>query len=239
MTLQRWNGSAWVDAVPQRWNGSAWVPATTAKRWNGSAWVDLVAGGGGPDPTAFELLADDFTGSTVNASRWPDAYGGVTLVGGRARVPAVPAYAGLQSAAAWKLEGSHVFVEVPAVPAATGTATTATVHVLTAVEGTSLGFTYNAIAGTLRLFSNIDYWDDTAVTLTYSGTTHRWWRLREQGGTVYWDTSQDGVTWTNRRSLATPAWVKGAKTLRLETPAYSTNSASTSYAEFAHLNVAP
>lgn len=37
------------------------------------------------------------------------------------------------------------------------------------------------------------------TSLTYSATDHKYLRIRESGGTIYWDTS-DGVTWTNRRN---------------------------------------
>lgn len=33
-------------------------------------------------------------------------------------------------------------------------------------------------------------------------TTDRWWRIRESGGTIYWDSSANGTTWTNLRSVA-------------------------------------
>ena len=42
------------------------------------------------------------------------------------------------------------------------------------------------------------------INLTYNATTHRWWRIREDAGTTYWDTSSDGLTWTNRASNANP-----------------------------------
>lgn len=38
---------------------------------------------------------------------------------------------------------------------------------------------------------------------TISGA-HNWLRIRESGGTVFWDTSSDGNTWTNTGSIATP-----------------------------------
>jgi len=31
----------------------------------------------------------------------------------------------------------------------------------------------------------------------------RFWRIREQAGTIFWDTSPDGATWTNRHSTPT------------------------------------
>lgn len=41
-----------------------------------------------------------------------------------------------------------------------------------------------------------------AFSVAYSATTHAWLRIRESGGTTFWDTSTDGITWTNRFSVA-------------------------------------
>lgn len=41
----------------------------------------------------------------------------------------------------------------------------------------------------------------TRFSVAYNSTTHKYWRVRESGGTVYWDTSTDGSSWTNRASL--------------------------------------
>lgn len=42
------------------------------------------------------------------------------------------------------------------------------------------------------------------IIIPYDPAVHRWWRIREDTGTIYWDTSHDGITWTNRRSVPTP-----------------------------------
>lgn len=39
---------------------------------------------------------------------------------------------------------------------------------------------------------------------TYVPDTHKWFALRESGGTTYWETSVDGVNWTVRYSRANP-----------------------------------
>ena len=39
---------------------------------------------------------------------------------------------------------------------------------------------------------------------TYVAATHAWLRIRESSGNILWDSSTDGITWTNRASLATP-----------------------------------
>ncbi|MFD5041952.1 chitosanase [Streptomyces sp. NPDC058377] len=186
-----------------------------------------------------ENLVDDFNDNSVSAVLWPGSYGGVTETGGRARVPVSAAYAGFESAAAWQLKDSGVFVEVPTLPAVGGTEEAYVSLVISgSTDGTSIGWTYNLISGMLRAVSNVDYWDDAAVSLTYSSTAHRWWRVRETGSTVYWDTSPDGVTWTQRRSLTTPAWAAAATTLGLSLEAVRDTGAA-AYAEFDNLNVAP
>ena len=41
-----------------------------------------------------------------------------------------------------------------------------------------------------------------SATVANDTVGQRFWRIREQAGTIYWDTSPDGVSWTNRHSAA-------------------------------------
>jgi hypothetical protein len=41
--------------------------------------------------------------------------------------------------------------------------------------------------------------------LTYDSTDHRWWGLREDAGTLYFETSSDGTNWLERASVLTAA----------------------------------
>lgn len=41
------------------------------------------------------------------------------------------------------------------------------------------------------------------TTITYNSVTHRFWRLRSAGTTLYWETSPDGSAWTVQRSKTT------------------------------------
>lgn len=45
--------------------------------------------------------------------------------------------------------------------------------------------------------------NDTSAA--YDANVHKWFRIRESGGTLFWDYSTDGFTWVNFKSLATPA----------------------------------
>ncbi|MEU3293025.1 LamG-like jellyroll fold domain-containing protein [Streptomyces longwoodensis] len=163
--------------------------------------------GAGPWPLA--MFGDDFDDDRVDPDLWPASSGGVTEVGGRARVPLVPGgSATFQSARVWTLTGSQIAVKVAKLPTANGSsAAAARFMVNSTTSGTRVGFTYNAVTGSLRCVSEVGFSDGAGVTLTYSGIDHLWLRLRESAGTLYWETSPDGFTWTVQRSLATPAWV--------------------------------
>ncbi|MER5843713.1 hypothetical protein ABT099_26160 [Streptomyces prasinus] len=157
---------------------------------------------------SLSTLVDNFNAATLGPV-WGNSYGGTAVVGGRARVPCTLDYAGCQTAYAWTLAGASFFVQVPTVPAPGGAAAEAysAVTVQGSVEGTRVGFIINMVSGLLRCVSETGYWDDAAVEITYSPVAHLFLRLREDGTNLYWDTSPDGVTWTNRRTLATPAWI--------------------------------
>ncbi|MET7687976.1 hypothetical protein ABZT06_08345 [Streptomyces sp. NPDC005483] len=161
-------------------------------------------------------LVDNFNDNVI-APDWGNAYGGVTESGGKAHVPCVAgSYAGYQTSYTWTMAGASFFVKVVTAPAAS-TATEAYCAVMVNAPGINdntgptfgyrCGFTVNAVTGMLRMQSDTGYFDAGAVEIGYSPVTHAFLRLREDGVNVYWDTSPDGTTWTNRRTLATPAWI--------------------------------
>ncbi|WP_306317225.1 MULTISPECIES: hypothetical protein [unclassified Streptomyces] len=160
-------------------------------------------------------LIDTFNDGGIGPD-WGNAYGGVTETGGRARVPCTTAYAGYQTANSWTLTDGGFYVAIVTLPAAAG-ATEAYASVFVNAPGIEetggplygcrIGFAINTVSGQLLFKSDTGYTDPDAVAVTYSATDHRFLRLSEAAGTVSWDTSPDGTTWTNRRTLATPAWV--------------------------------
>lgn len=159
---------------------------------------------------SLSTLVDNFNDGTIGAN-WGNSYGGVTESAGKAHVPCTTSYAGYQTAYSWTLAGAAFYVAVTTVPAAS-TATEAYASVFVnapdiATSGVRIGFVINTVTGLLKFSSETAYFDAGATTVTYSAVTHKFLRLRETGGNVLWDTSPDGTTWTNRRTLATPAWV--------------------------------
>lgn len=164
---------------------------------------------------SLSTLIDNFNSASIGPN-WGNSYGGSTQSGGKAHVPCGTGFAGFQTAYSWTLAGASFFVAVVAVPAAS-TATEAYASVFVNApgigeaggpqEGYRIGFVINTVTGLLRCKNDTGYFDAGAVDITYSAVTHKFLRLREDGTNVYWDTSPDGTTWTNRRTLATPAWV--------------------------------
>lgn len=164
---------------------------------------------------SLSTLVDNFNDGVIGAN-WGNAYGGVSESAGKAHVPCTMAFAGYQTAYSWTLAGASFYVAVTTVPAAS-TATEAYASVFVNAPGIGdvggpqygyrIGFVINTVTGQLRCKNDTGYFDGGSVDLTYNATTHKFLRLRETGGNVLWDTSPDGTTWTNRRTLATPAWV--------------------------------
>ncbi len=186
---------------------------------------------------SLSTLVDNFNDNTIGPN-WGDSYGGVTETGGRARVPLVAGnYAGYQTGRAWTFAGATVYLKLVTRPAAsTGTDVACNFLVTSSTDGTSIGFKYNAVTNKLRMQSNTAYFDGSAVEITYDPVAHLWLRLREDGTNVYWDTSPDGSTWTNRRTLATPAWVTSSvDTTALDLYGYR-DAGTTDYAEYDNVN---
>jgi hypothetical protein len=58
------------------------------------------------------------------------------------------------------------------------------------------------VANTTLTFRQRASGSNSDTTLAYNSTTHRWMRLWHDGTNIYFDTSPDGTTWTNRRTVA-------------------------------------
>ena len=172
---------------------------------------------------SLSTLIDNFNDGTIGPN-WGNSYGGVTESGGKAHVPCGTGYAGYQTAYSWTLAAATMYVAVTTVPAAsTATEAYASVFVNAVDIGTTgirIGFVINTVTGLLKFSSETGYYDPTATTVTYSAVDHKFLRLREDGTNVYWDTSPDGSTWTNRRTLATPAWVTASVDCALDLSAH-------------------
>lgn len=158
-------------------------------------------------------LVDDFADGVIDPALWPGSYGVVSEVGGRARVGCTvtqwSAYA-TDRVHTWA-GGPPVSVQVWA-PAPGGATDTAYVSLLivTATAGTDAGILVDVVssgAGAyLGCLLRVGYADAGAVYVPYDPVAHARWQIVEESGTVRWETSPDGNTWTVHRTEPAPAW---------------------------------
>lgn len=188
-------------------------------------------------------LRDPFSDNVVDTTKWPNNYntgaGGLpTETGGRARVVCDTGFSAYASDTAYTLEDSHAWVRVFP-PAAGGAASEAWAQLLitSSTSGTDAIMEVNAATGLLTMAVRVGFVDGGAVSIAYDSTDHAWLRIREDTGTLFWDTSADGLSWTNRRSTASPAWVSDTD-LEMQLIAHR-DSGTPDFAEFDSFNVIP
>ncbi|OKI16617.1 hypothetical protein [Streptomyces sp. CB03911] len=187
--------------------------------------------------TGISALVDNFNDNTVNGTLWPGNYGTYQETGGRARVACDTGFNAYKSGTIYTLTGSSVFLQVFP-PAATGAATsTCTMFLTTTTAGTDAGFLIDTAGNAMGIYLRSGFADAGAVFLTYSATDHAWLRLREAAGSLYWETSPNGTTWTVQRTAATPAWATDT-TLSLFMDSHR-DAGTNNWAEYDNLNSLP
>lgn len=144
-----------------------------------------------------DTLTDNF--STENGTTWFNyASPSIAATGGTLQITPTTGYPTLQTNATnWDLTASYMLFQVtmPNV----GLGSTAFIAAAEASSGNSVQFLWLPNSLYMReAVSNVN--SDTSIT--YDSVAHKWLRIREASGTVYWDTSPDGATWTNRRTKA-------------------------------------
>jgi hypothetical protein len=166
------------------------------------------------DPPAFEGLTDDFETQEM-ADVWDRYSEGVKNVGGRLRIPTKTSFPAAVSNRSWSLTGSYVAAEVNSVPSISGGTDVALSMVINSnTAGTNLTIQYRLIgfgSENKLEFINFDnvFQDPGFTSIDYDPDEHVWWRIREDSGTMFWETSRTGLpgTWTIQRQDDTPDWV--------------------------------
>lgn len=201
-----------------------------------------------PSELLFEELTDDFDDNTVNTTKWPDNYntgpGGLpTETGGRARVPADTGFAAYASAASYRLAGSYAGVQMFPPPRAGMDEAYSQLLILSDVTGTQIVFEADTVTNILLMTIHLGFVDEGGRTIPYNPDEHAWVRVREESGTLYWETAADGREWTTRHTDTAPAWVS-QNNLQVQllahcTPTVTGGGPTGEYAEFDNFNITP
>lgn len=162
-------------------------------------------GGMAPPPCHPVGLADAFDGNDVSNLWTPQgATETIAVSGGQLHItpdPALGEWAGLVTGATYDFDECAAWVRVPVV-----------------YSNATTGFSYFQLVGddSLKIEArdgNLEMKrSNDMAAVPYDPVAHLWWRIREEGSTVYFETSPDGLDWTTRHSVPTPP---GIATMRL------------------------
>lgn len=136
------------------------------------------------------MLRDDFDdgveGAALNLAY--EGAGSSVEMGGRLQLVSADDYGSATSGWGWDLRDGFLTVEVPTVPPAGNTS----FQLNQAVDNGGSELSILVVDG--EIFAQFN---DTPLNdkLAYSTTAHRFWRIGESAGTVYFRTSPDGVGW--------------------------------------------
>lgn len=187
-----------------------------------------------------ETLTDNFNDGSRNGALWSEYSSDTTVAetGGRLEIT-LPAgettlnYAGYYSVSNYDLTNSSAYVEVTKVTAATSTG----MYFNVSEQGSFAGRLAFYKEGTVLYFERWLGEVSSVTSVTYNSTNHRWWRIRNSGANVLWETSPNGATWTTQRTLATPFTIT---TMQVEVGAGTFGSESVSRTvQFDNLNFDP
>jgi hypothetical protein len=172
---------------------------------------DSIGGGDGAVPRSCghaSAIADDFDGQ-ISWAVMESADGATVETSGGRAVLTLPANATgspeatIHSHMRFDVRGDSVTLDMPQM---VNTSTDAAAEiVLTATWRDYVEFYQQN--GTLWLKSWAGGSQQTAISLPYNPTAHRWIRYREDGGTLYWETSPDGETWNTQHTIQTPDYI--------------------------------
>lgn len=149
-------------------------------------------------------LVDNFPGSTLDATKWaPINTAPTTLSDNQYGFPCTTSYPEIQTVTTWDLTSSQLSLGVtpPDLVAGVGMAVAAQQN-----ASNSISWVLQVATGgsALLIARKIVASVSTDLTrLVYDAGAHGWWRLREQNGYAYWDTSPNGQFWQNQYSTPT------------------------------------
>jgi hypothetical protein len=177
-------------------------------------------------------FTDTFSGS-LDTAKWTTSGGGAATSGGQLQLPVLSSYAALvQTNTVYELLDSAVYAKFT--PPSVGNQTKEfRFRVLCPDVSNVVEFMW-AQNNFLNLGSPTDSYSGGAAWVT----NEPWWRISSVGQVVYWHTSVDGTTWTQRGTVTT-ALNLTACGIRFEVGYFGTESASNAFVDNVNFVPAP
>lgn len=156
------------------------------------------------------VLRDDFLNGIIDPVWASSSVSGSATkaeTGGQAVLTLPSSIAGSHLAAyttagTYDLTGDQ-FVWNIATMVATGVAATAYFQLLTDAAGTKQLY-WRQVSNAITARTIVGGVDTQLFTATWSAATYKYLRIREASGTIFFDSSTNGTSWTNRASVANP-----------------------------------
>lgn len=145
----------------------------------------------------FDTLHDDFNDGSIDGSKWAQNGAGTTESGGALNIPKAlnaSTNIGLQSINTYDLEDSYAQVKV--VDRGTQLSNWQLLP-LGLFQGSDL-LTWQIIDSTIYAFAPSEIY-----SAAYSSTTHKWLRIRETSGTIHFEYSTSGLSWSTAATTTT------------------------------------
>lgn len=151
-------------------------------------------------------LVDMFSDATLNATVWNNSSGlpNVSLDPAldRVQINCTSGYPAFGGNGPWEFTSSSIYARVSPAPIGAGSTQTIMRVFVDANNRASLYLDGGNILTAVVLNAGVS---TSTVIGAYDGYSHAWWRLRESGGNVIFETAPDGWTWTVRATIA-HAW---------------------------------
>jgi hypothetical protein len=180
-------------------------------------------------------LTDDFQTQDTVKWNWSSAKCSITPEQRLQIIPGTGVNEYIGSALNYSLIGQQVEVCMFQVPEQGGGTLGQTLSLLGAFDSNGYGWSMWEANNTLVLrYNGSAGLNDASVA--FNATNHKFWRIRESGGNIFYDTAPDGVTWTNQRTLAVNPEVN-INALQAQLLGYWTGSGSPGVAIFDNFNL--
>jgi hypothetical protein len=186
----------------------------------------------GPSVAKAASLVDDFR--SLSGTKWPNTNAAVAQGWRLALTLPGSGHAFVNTdTVRYDLTNSSIHAEFAVLP----TAATSSTYMMARQSFSPDNFVFIGREGGNLLMRECVAGTSSDTTLTYDFVYHRWVRLRHSGTSLMWETSNNGITWTTRRTTTTGVALASVM-LSFETTWYTT-PIGVGRAEIANVNVNP